>query len=134
MKKKFLLVILATVVVTVVFICAACQGVTQTDIDQQLSRWWVIYYKMMEDNTDMTGIVERPNGVDGILDSEFGNWMEQWDNLKLEERYDIVKRRNELMEEALVKLKGVDALREIDNVWSLDEVPQLWEKVNKEVN
>lgn len=111
---------------------AKSQEITQTDIDQQLSRWWVIYYKMMEDNTLIEGLVERPNGVDGILDNEFGNWIEQWDTLKLEDRYNIVERRNELMEEALVKLKGVEALRGIDNVWSLDEVPELWKKVNSE--
>jgi hypothetical protein len=133
MKKKFLLVILAAVVVTVVFICAACQEVTQADIDQQLSRWWVIYYKMMENNTPMSGLVERPNGVDGILDSEFGvDFLGKWDDQSIKDKYHYVQRRNELMEEVLVKLKGTEALKEIDNVWSLDEVPELWEKVNNE--
>ncbi len=34
------------------------------------------------------------------------------------------------MEKALIKFKGEDALKEIEGVWSLDEVPDLWEKVN----
>ena len=130
MKKKFLLAILIILVMVLVF--TGCQRITQEDVDQQLSRWWVIYYKMMEDNTSIGGLVERPNGVDGVLDSEFGiDFLGKWDDLSIKDKYRYVERRNELMEEALVKLKGVEALEEIDNVWSLDEVPELWEKVNR---
>lgn len=131
MKKKFLLAILIVLVTMVIF--TGCQRITQEDVDQQLSRWWVIYYKMMEDDMSVNGLVARPDGVDGILDNEFGtDFLEKWDNLSIKDKYRYVERRNELMEEALVELKGIKALEEIDGIWSLDEVPDLWEKVNKE--
>ena len=133
MKKKILLGIF--IILAIVLVFTGCQKITQADVDQQLSRWWVIYYKMMEDNTSINGLAERPNGVDGLLDNEFGiDFLGKWDDLSIKDKYHYVERRNELMEEALVKLKGVGALKEIDNVWSLDEVPELWEKVNKQAN
>lgn len=114
------------------------QKITQEDVDRELSRWWVIYYKMWEDESlfgqiDINKLVARPDGVDGILENEFGeDYIYRWDKLSWEDKYRYVLRRNELMEEALVKLRGTVALKEIDNIWSLDEAPELWEKVNKQ--
>lgn len=131
MKKKLLLFIPIVLVIMLSFI--GCQRITQEDVDRQSSRWWVITYKMMEDGMSMqtneriTGL----NGVEETLEKEFGNFIEQYDKASLKDQYNFAKRRNELMEEALIELKGEATLEEIEGVWSLDEVPELWEKVNK---
>ena len=53
-----------------------------------------------------------------------------YSNANLKDKYRYVKRWNELLESTLVELKGEKALQEIEGVWPLDEVPELWEKVN----
>ena len=135
-QKKLLLgifILLATVLV-----CAACQKITQEDVGRQLSRWWVIYYKMQEDATSsqLRQMNELTSEADEALRQEFNpkgeHFSEHYDSASIKDKYRLVKRRNELWEEVLVKLKGDRALKEIEDVWSLDEVPELWEKVNKE--
>ena len=133
MKKNFLLGIFVILAIALVF--TGCQKTTQANVDKELSRWWVIYYKMLEDEIpdQTTELVARPDGVDGILDDEFGiDFLEMWNdpNTSIKDKYRYAKRRNELTEEALVKLKGAEALKEIEGIWSLDEIPDLWEKVN----
>jgi len=133
MKKKILLGIL--IILAIMLIFTGCQKVTQEDIDNELNRWWVIYYKMQEDG--MSGqINELTNEADETLRREFNpkgeHFSEHYDSTSIKDKYRLVKRRNELMEKALIKFKGEDALKEIEGVWSLDEVPELWEKVNKQ--
>jgi len=132
MKNKFLLgMFIILIVIT------GCQKITQEDIDKELSRWWVIYYKMREDEIPwQTDLITGPNGVDETLKREFNpkgeHFSEHYNSSSIKDKYRLVKRRNELMEEALIKLKGEEVLREIEGIWSLDEIPELWEKVNKQ--
>jgi len=135
MKKKILLGIL--IILDVVLALTGCQKITQESVDKQSHRWWVIYYKMLEDEipgqTSELISVDSEGGVDKILEDEFGiSFLEVWNNpdTSIKIRYHYTKRRNELMEEALIKLKGKEALREIEGKYSLEEVPDLWEKVN----
>ncbi|GEM_PF-6920606 len=133
MKKNFLLGIF--VILSIVLVFTGCQKITQANVDRELSRWWVIYYKMREDEIpdQIAELVARPDGVDGILDDEFGiEFLEMWNdpNTSIKDKYRYAKRRNELMEEALVKFKGAEALQEIEGIWSLDEIPDLYKKVN----
>lgn len=150
MKKRFLLATL--IILIMVFLVTGCQEITQEDVDRELNRWWVIYYKMLEAETHMGEIRpgEDSDGkssseliqscVEETLVKEFGlkgtgeHFWEYFINGNLKEKYRFMKRRNQLMEEVLVKLKGEEALKEIEGVWSLDEVPDLWEKVNKQVD
>jgi len=120
----------------IALVFTGCQKITQEDIDKQLSRWWVIYYKMLEDDTSGQSyeLVCGPGGVEGTLNNEFDNWIEQWDNLNLKSKYNIVKRRNELMEEALIRLKGSQALKEIKGMYSLEEAYGSLKEANKAIN
>lgn len=130
MKKKFLLGILIILVITLGF--TGCQRITQEDVDRQLSRWWVIYYKMMEDgmSSQVNDLVVE---VQKTLGNEFGSYMEQWDDLNLKDKYHLTKRRNKLMEEALVKLRGVGALKEIEGKYTLEEAYGSLEEANKAI-
>lgn len=134
MKKKILLGIFIILAIALVF--TGCQKITQEDVDRQLSRWWVIYYKMQEDATSsqLSQMNELTSEADETLGQEFNpdgeSFSENYDSLSIKDKYRLVKRRNELWEEVLVKLKGDCALKEIEDVWSLDEIPELWEKVN----
>ena len=125
------------------FVLAAChkKEITQEDIDRELDRWWVISYKIMEDENPAQAIEtsEAGSDADKILVREFDPkgdpdecWVDIWPTLSLKEQYRLAKRRNELWEEILVKYKGKQALKEIEGIWSLNEVPELWEKVNKQ--
>lgn len=130
MKKKILLGIL--IILVVVLVCPACQEITKEDVDRESRRWWVICYKMLEDETpgQTNELITGSGGVEEVLEDEFGDFIERYDTASVKDKYRFVKRRNELMEKALIKFKGEDALKEIEGVWSLDEVPDLWEKVN----
>ena len=136
MKKRFLLGIIIFLVFILGF--TGCQRISQEDVDRQLSRWWVIYYKMQEDATSnqLGQMNELTSEADEALRQEFNpkgeHFSEHYDSASIKDKYRLVKRRNELWEEVLVKLKGDRALKEIEDIWSLDEVPDLWEKVNKE--
>jgi len=112
-------------------------GVTEEDISKMNQRWWVIYYKIIEDEIPGTG--EELKEIEETLKDEFypdvKNAMDYdfYSNASLKDKYRFVKRRNErneLIESTLVELKGDEAIQEIEGVRSLDEVPELWEKVN----
>ncbi|GAI72705.1 unnamed protein product [marine sediment metagenome] len=132
MKSKILIV--GFIILAVALVFTGCQKITQANIDNELNRWWVIYYKMLEDEIpgQTSEFVAGPDGVDRTLEYEFGrDFLSVWnDGASIKVKYRYAKRRNELMEKALIKFKGEDALKEIEGVWSLDEVPDLWEKVN----
>ena len=109
-------------------------GVAEEDISKMNQRWWVVYYKIIED--EIPGTVEELKEIEEKLKDEFypdvKNAIEYdfYSNANLKDKYRYVKRWNELLESTLVELKGEKALQEIEGVWSLDEVPGLWEKVN----
>ena len=136
MNKVIKILIITIIISLIILILGSCKEITQKDFDREASRWWVISYKIWEDADDtlsnqINGFLARPTGVDAILDTEFGeDFIYKWDELSLRDRYHYVLRRNELTEEVLVKLKGEGALKEIEGKWSLDEVPDLWKKVN----
>lgn len=133
-----LIVVIGAVILFGYFDLGPPWGITQKDIDKELGRWWVIYYKMLEDEIpgQTTELIAGKDGVDRILEKEFNikgideHFWEFYEKANLKNEYRFVKRRNELMEEALVKFKGKEALEEIEGKYSLDEVPDLREKVN----
>jgi len=97
------------------------EKITQEDFNREASRWWVIYYKMLEDEIpgQTTELVTGTGGVEETLENEFGiNFTKCINGAEpnLKEQYYYMKRRNELMEEALVKLKGDEALKEIEGI------------------
>lgn len=137
MKSKILLVIF--IVLALILICTACQKITQEDINRQGTRWWVVWYKIREDG-DPICTYEYITGMDGIDEAMMKEFnCENGDELSeyyrdgdLGDRYRYTKKQVELMEELLIKLRGEEALKEIEGIWNLDEVPDLWEKVNKQ--
>jgi UPF0755 protein len=130
MKNKILLVILVFLALSLVF--TGCKTVTQADVDRQGTRWMVLLYKMTEDTGNATAY-EAISQVEETLNLEFGNgektYTELFDAGSIKEKYDVLARQNQLMEEALVKLRGEEALKEIEGKYSLEEVPGLFEKV-----
>lgn len=135
MKKNLILGIFIVLILSLIFV--DCQKITQENIDRELSRWWVIYYKMLEDGgSGQPDLITGPGGVEETLKREFNpkgeHFSEHYNSSSIKDKYRLVKRRNELMEEALISLKGEKALRKIEGIWSLDEIPELWEKVNKQ--
>ena len=134
MKKKFLLG--AFIILAVVLVFTGCQKIAQADVDRQGTRWLVLLYKMTEDGSDAQAY-ELISEVEEILNQEFGNgektYVELANTGSMKDKYRILVRQNQLMEEALVKLKGKEALREIEGKYSLEEVPDLFEKVNEEI-
>jgi hypothetical protein len=141
MKKIILISLFLVLIVAVVFPGCHKKEITQEDIDRELNRWWVIAYKIMEDENPDQAVETSEAGseADRILVEEFDPkgdpnecWVDIWPTLSLKEQYRLAKRRNELWEEILVKYKGKQALKEIEGIWSLDEVPELWEKIIKQ--
>lgn len=134
MKKKFLLGIF--IILAVVLVFTGCQKIIQADVDRQGTRWLVLLYKMTEDGNDAEAY-ELISEVEEILNQEFRNgektYVELVNTGSMKDKYRILVRQNQLMEEALVKLKGKEALREIEGKYSLEEVPDLFEKVNGEI-
>jgi hypothetical protein len=106
-------------------------GVTNEDISKLNQRWWVIYYKIIED--ELPGTVERLMEIEEKLKDEFYPDVKAYDydfysNASLKNKYRFAKRWNELMELTLVELEGQEALQEIEGIWSLDEIPELWKR------
>jgi predicted small secreted protein len=105
MKNKILLVILIFLALSLVF--TGCKTVTQADVDRQGTRWMVLLYKMTEDTGNATAY-EAISQVEETLNLEFGNgektYTELFDAGSIKEKYDVLARQNQLMEEALVKL------------------------------
>jgi len=134
MKSKILLV--GFIILAVVLVFTGCQKITQEDINRQGTRWWVVWYKIREVK-DITSTYEYITGMDEAEEAmmkEFNceNADELYRNRNLEDNYRFTKKKVELMEELLIKLRGEEALKEIEGIWNLDEVPDLWEKVNKQ--
>lgn len=134
MKKKFLLAIFIILAAALVF--TGCQKIAQADVDRQGTRWLVLLYKMTEDGSNAQAY-ELISQVEEILNQEFGNgektYVELVNTGSAKDKYRISVRQNQLMEEALVKLKGKEALREIEGKYSLEGVPDLFEKVSGEI-
>jgi hypothetical protein len=135
-----ILVIIAAIVSVVLPGCSR-KEITQEDVNREFDRWWVISYKIMEDEDFIQSIETAEAGfvADKILVKEFDPkgdpdecWIDILPTFSLNEQYRLAKRRNELWEEILVKYKGKQALKEIEGIWSLDEVPELWEKIIKQ--
>ena len=125
MKKKFLLAIFIIFAAAIVF--TGCQETTQADVDRQGTRCLVLLYKMTEDGSDEQAY-ELISQVEETLNQEFGNgektYVELANTGSAKDKYRILVRQNQLMEEALVKLKGEEALREIEGKYSLEEITQ----------
>ncbi|MBU4293620.1 MAG: endolytic transglycosylase MltG, partial [Actinobacteria bacterium] len=125
MKKKFLLAIF--IILAVVLVFTGCQKITQADVGMQGTRWLVLLYKMTEDGSDAQAY-ELISQVEETLNQEFGNgektYVELANTGSAKDKYRILVRQNQLMEEALVKLKGKEALREIEGKYSLEEITQ----------
>jgi UPF0755 protein len=134
MKEKILLVILILVALSLVF--TGCKTVTQADVDRQGTRWMVLLYKMTEGagNEKVYDVISQ---VEETLSREFGNgdktFTEFADTGSMKDKYTVLARQNQLMEEALVKLKGEGALKEIEGKYTLVEVPGLSEKAGGEI-
>ena len=67
--NKIIKILIIVVVIILVGVVTACRfdlgppwGITQKDISKMNQRWWVIYYKICED--------ERPNTVDKLKEIE----------------------------------------------------------------
>jgi len=138
MKSKILLV--GFIILAVVLVFTGCQKITQEDINRQGTRWWVVWYKIREVK-DIILTDEYITGMDRVrgeaMMKEFNcenadELSEYYRNGNLRDRYRYTKKEVELMEELLIKLRGEEALKEIEGIWNLDEVPDLWEKVNKQ--
>jgi UPF0755 protein len=131
MKNKVLLVILIFLAVSLVF--TGCRATTQADVDRQGTRWMLLLYKMTED-TGNAKVYEAISQVEETLNREFGDgektYTELFDAGSIKDKYQILIRQNQLMEEALVKLKTEEALKEIEGKYTLEEVPGLFEKVS----
>ena len=125
MKKKFLLVIFIILAAALIF--TGCQKTTQADVDRQGTRYLVLLYKMTEDGSDEQAY-ELISQVEVTLNQEFGKgektYVELANTGSIKDKYRILVRQNQLMEEALVKLKGKEALKEIEGKYSLEEITQ----------
>ena len=125
MKKKFILAIF--IILAVVLVFTGCQKIAQADVDRQGTRWLVLLYKMTEDGNDEQAY-ELISQVEVTLNQEFGNgektYIELANTGSTKDKYRILVRQNQLIEEALVKLKGKEALREIEGKYSLEETTQ----------
>jgi hypothetical protein len=139
MKRRILLRMFIIMLIITILVFTGCQKITQEDINRQGARWWVVWYKIREVK-DITSTYEYITGMDGIEEAMMKEFnCENADELSeyyrdgdLGDRYRYTKKRVELMEELLIKLRGEGALKEIEGIWNLDEVPDLWEKVNKQ--
>jgi UPF0755 protein len=131
MKNKILLAVF--IILAVSLFITGCRATSQADIDKQSARWMVLLYKMTEDAGN-SQIFEAVSQAEETLNREFGDgkktYKELFDEGSLKDRYKILVRQNQLMEEALVKFKTEGALKEIEGKYSLEEVPDLLEKVS----
>ena len=137
MKNKFLLGTFIILILSLIFV--GCQKITQEDINKQMGRWMVLYYKMTEPpfvNSEKVNLliqeeVERTLCVEFNLEYEddgiypaYGKAIADYYNSperSLKEQYNFIKRQNQLMEEVLVKIKGIEVLKEIEGKYSLEE-------------
>ena len=141
--NKAIKILIITVMIGLISLVSCNLGppwkITQKDVDREGNRWWVIYYKMLEDEIpgQTSEFIAGKGGVDVILEKEFGKSFVEYTNnvnLSLRDEYYYTKRRNELMEKALIKFKGEEALKEIEGKYSLEEAYGSLEKANKAIN
>ena len=139
--NKAIKILIITVMIGLISLVSCNLGppwkITQKDVDREGNRWWVIYYKMLEDEIpgQTSEFIAGKGGVDVILEKEFGkSFVEYFNNASLKDKYRLTKRRNELMEEALVKFKGAEALKEIEGKYTLEEAYGSLEEANKAIN
>ncbi len=124
----------------IALVFTGCQKITQANVDRELSRWWVIYYKMQENATSsqLSQMNELTSEADETLRQEFNpkgeHFSEYYDSASIEDKYRLVKRRNEFWEDALIKLRGDRALKEIKGMYSLEEAYGSLEEANKAIN
>ena len=136
-QNKFLLIFLPIIfiIIALALVLTGCQKITQADVDSQGNRWLVLLYKIT-DGENGEQAYELISQVENTLSQEFTNSGKAYFELagtgSIKEKYQILIRQNKLMEEALVKLKGKEALAEIEGKYSLEETPDLLEKVNGE--
>jgi len=155
MKKIFLLEILIILILSLIF--TGCQKITQEDVNKQMGRWWVLYYKITEPsfanydnlllfynevNLLIQEEVERTLCVEFNLEYEYesgiyptygkaiGNYFNSPERI-LKDQYNFIKRQNQLMEEVLVKIKGKEILKEIEGKYSLEEAYGSLKKANE---
>lgn len=135
MKNKVLPVILIFLALVLVF--TGCRTTTQADIDQQASRWTVLLYKMTEDESNARAY-EAISQIEETLNQEFKKdgktFAELYDAGGVNDKYKILTRQNQLMEEALVALKTEEALKEVEGKYTVEEVPALFEKVSRRIS
>jgi len=141
--NKAIKILIITVIVGLTISTIGCLGlsqkITQEDFNREASRWWVIYYKMLEDDYgyQTNEFITGTDGVEETLENEYGiNFTKRINgaNPNLKEQYYYMKRRNELMEEALIKFKREKALKEIEGKYSLEEAYGSLEEANKAIN
>jgi UPF0755 protein len=124
-KIKTIFSLLIIIILTAVPAFTGCQKTTLADVDKQGNRWVVILNKMT-DGGNGGQAYELISQVEETLNQEFGNeqktYIEVADTGSIKDKYRILVRQNKLMEEALVKLKGEEALREIDGKYLLEKV------------
>lgn len=134
MKNNFLLAI--SIILAAVFLFTGCQKTTQADIDKQGTRWLVILYKMTDGGNNEQAF-ELISQVEETLKQEFENDEKTYTEFvtagSIKDKYEILLKQNKLMEDALVKLRGKEALGEIEGKYSLEEIPDLIEKADGKI-
>jgi len=146
MKNKFLLGTLIVLILSLIFV--GCQKITQEDVNNQMGRWWVLYYKMTESPVNYVKVnlliqeeVEKTLCVEFNLEYEddgiypaYGKAVADYYNSperSLKDQYNFIKRQNQLMEKILVKIKGKEVLKEIEGKYSLEEAYGSLKKANE---
>ena len=132
-KTKKILLLIIFIILALVLIFTGCQKTTQADIDRQGNRWLVLLYKITDGESGMQAY-ELISQIEETLNLEFGSGGKSYADIistgSVKDKYQILVRQNKLMEEALVKLSGKEALSEIDSKYLLEEVPALLKKVD----
>lgn len=154
MKNKFLLITLIILILSLIFV--GCQKITQEDVNNQMGRWWVLYYKITEpsfanydnlllfynevnlliqEEVERTLCVEfnleyEDDGIYPAYGKAIGNYFNSPER-SLKDQYNFIKRQNQLMEKILVKIKGKEVLKEIEGKYSLEEAYGSLKKANE---
>ena len=133
-KKKFLLTIF--IILATILLLTGCQDISQSDVDRQGNRWLVLLYKITDGGSGSQAY-ELIAQVEETLDKEFGQGENSYTEIvssgSLKDKYRILVRQNNLMEEALLKFKGTEALQEIKGKYSLEEAPDLLKNADREI-
>jgi len=134
-KTKKILLLIIFIILVLVLSVTGCRKTTPADIDMQGNRWLVLLYKITEGQKS-TQAYELISQVEETLNLEFGNdgktYTEIISDGSVKDKYKVLVRQNKLMEEALIKLKGKEALLEIKGKYLPEEVPSLFENITGE--